>query len=53
MTEITKIEFRAVIHYEFLLGTGPIDIHARFVNAYGEQAPSLSFVKKWLKKFTE
>ncbi len=46
-----NVEFRAVVHYYWLLGKGPTEIHDQMVQAYNGAAPTLSFVKKWIVMF--
>ena len=42
-----QVGFRAVVHYLWLLGKQPHEIHNSMLEAYGDACPSLSFVKKW------
>ena len=45
------VEFRAVVHYHWLLQTPAKEIHESMQRAYGTQCPSPAFVYKWLKEF--
>ena len=46
-----NVEYRAVVHYLWLLGKQPQEIYDSMVEAYGEGSFSLSFVKKWKVMF--
>jgi [histone H3]-lysine36 N-dimethyltransferase SETMAR len=49
--EITRENFRAMILYDFRLHLTPRECHARLVQAFGDQAPSLSTVRNWFWEF--
>ena len=46
-------EFRYVVHYCYLRGMNSNQILEEMQGAYGDQAPSRSFVFKWIKLFKE
>ena len=47
------MEFRYVVHYLWLLKTPPKDAFNSMQQAYGENCPSLSFIRTWYKSFNE
>jgi histone-lysine N-methyltransferase SETMAR len=46
-----KIEYRAVIKFCVKEGLTPNEIHSKFINVYGDSAPSFSTIKKWAAEF--
>lgn len=48
-----KKEIRAAIHYEFLRETEPKEIYEKMKIAYKQNAPVISTVYKWHKRFVE
>ena len=48
-----SVEFRSVVHHYYLLKKGPTEIHNLMIETYGNAAPTLSFVKKWLRLFQD
>lgn len=51
MSEVTKIEYRAVIKFLTREGLSPQSIKDRLDGVYGENSPSYSVVKDWSKRF--
>jgi len=51
--EVTFFELRAIVRFCVLRGLSNGDIQGQLVEAYGANAPSLEFVKKWARRFRE
>ena len=49
--DVTKIELRSIIRYEFLQNTKPMDILFKINNIYGENTIKKSTVYKWIERF--